>query len=190
MSILRSFQDSAKEFKNIRSIVITALFIAIAIVLNTVLRIDVTQYKTRVTFGFLCIGTIGMLFGPAMAMIAGFVTDFLAASIFPMGPYFPGHALTAILEGMIWGVFLYQREYKIWRIILARTLISVFCYMFLNTLWQTILNDGAAFFALLPIRVIKNLIMLPIEILLFFLLGTKLRSMYKPQISNGRGSSE
>ena len=83
------------------------------------------------------------------------------------GGYFPGFTLTAITAGLIWGLWLYPRRVSVWRAIGAKTCINVFCNIGLNTLWLT-LTGGKAMAALLAIRIPKNLILLPIEIVLLY----------------------
>lgn len=73
-------------------------------------------------------------------MMAGVCTDVLGyfAGNLSMGAYFPGYTLTAVVGGLIWGLWLYPRKITVWRAIGAKTCINLFCNICLNTLWLTV----------------------------------------------------
>ncbi|HIY38931.1 MAG TPA: folate family ECF transporter S component [Candidatus Agathobaculum merdigallinarum] len=168
------FVRSLRELKSTRCLALTALLIAANIALDLMgLELKLPP-DLKIGFGFLTNASIGMLFGPSVAMMAGVCTDLLGyfAGGFTMGGYFPGYTLTAIVAGLFWGLWLYPRKVSVWRAIGAKTCINVFCNIGLNTLWLT-LTGGKAMAALLAVRVPKNLLMLPVEIVLLYF-GMKL----------------
>ena len=144
------FVRSLHELKSTRCIAVTALLIAINITLDLLGLTIKLPPNLRIGFGFLCNAAIGMLFGPVVGMMAGVCTDVLGyfAGNLSMGAYFPGYTLTAVVGGLIWGLWL-------------------FCNICLNTLWLTI-TGGKAMSLLLVTRVPKNLILLPLEIVLVY----------------------
>lgn len=171
------FVRSLNELKSTRCLALTALLIAINIALDLLGLTVKLPPNLRISFGFLCNASIGMLFGPVVGMMAGVCTDVLGyfAGNLTMGAYFPGYTLTAITAGLIWGLWLYPRKVTIWRALGAKACINLFCNIGLNTLWLT-LTGGEAMGALLVFRVPKNLIMLPIEtVLLYFAMKLVLR---------------
>ena len=89
-----------------------------------------------------------------------------------MGMYFPGFTLTAVVAGLFWGLWLYPRRVSVWRAIGAKTCINLFCNIGLNTLWL-MMTGGKAMSVLLALRVPKNLLILPVEIVLLYF-GMKL----------------
>ena len=168
------FVRSLRELKSTRCLALTALLIAANIAFDLMgLELKLPP-DLKIGFGFLTNASIGMLFGPSVAMMAGVCTDLLGyfAGGFTMGGYFPGYTLTAIVAGLFWGLWLYPRKVSVWRAIGAKTCINVFCNIGLNTLWLT-LTGGKAMAALLAVRVPKNLLMLPVEIVLLYF-GMKL----------------
>ena len=86
-----------------------------------------------------------------------------------MGPYHPGFTLSSILSGIIFGMVLYKKPLKISRVFVATTIKITIVNIILNTYWNTAFV-GETFWAILPARVVKNLIMLPFETLLVYIL--------------------
>ena len=105
-----------------------------------------------------------------------------------MGAYFPGYTLTAVVGGLIWGLWLYPRKITVWRAIGAKTCINLFCNICLNTLWLTV-TGGKAMSVLLVTRVPKTLILLPIEIVLVYF-GMKLVNRIYGALPNGKAATE
>ena len=174
------FSSSLKELKSTRCLALTALLIAINIALDLLGLTIKLPPNLRIGFGFLCNAAVGMLFGPAVGMMAGVCTDVLGyfAGNLTMGAYFPGYALTAIVAGLFWGLWLYPRKISVWRALGAKACINLFCNIGLNTLWLT-LTGGKAMSVLFALHVPKNLLMLPIEAaLLYFGMKLVLRLYY------------
>lgn len=179
--VLDLFRSSAKELRTTRCLTLTALLIACNVSLDLLgLSIKISP-ELRIGFGYLFNASIGMLFGPVVGMAAGAATDILGyfAGNGSMGSYFPGYTLTAILGGLIYGLWLYRPgegirgeslKRRVLRIVGAKVSINLFCNIILNTLWLTIMS-GKALSLLLPLRVAKNLILLAPEcVLLYFVL--------------------
>lgn len=166
------FRASLEELRSPRALALTALFVGINITLDLLnIRVQVTP-QLRIGFGFLCNASASMLFGPVVGMMAGVCTDVLGYLMNQGGgAYFPGYTLTAILGGLIYGLCLYRpspkRGVRLARCFAAKGLINLLCNLGLNTLWLT-LTGGEAFFALLPLRAVKNLLLWPMESLLLF----------------------
>lgn len=134
------FVRSLRELKSTRCLAVTALLIAINITLDLLGLTIKLPPNLRIGFGFLCNASIGMLFGPVVGMMAGVCTDVLGyfAGNLSMGAYFPGYTLTAVVGGLIWGLWLYPRKVTVWRAIGAKACINLFCNIGLNTLWLTV----------------------------------------------------
>ena len=92
----------------------------------------------------------------------------------PTGPYFPGFTLTTALTGLVFGLFLYKGQTKLWRMAAAKVLINLLLNLLLNSLWLKLLY-GSAFWAMLPTRLVKNAALLPIEIALLWLILVPVR---------------
>lgn len=171
------FVRSLHELKSTRCLALTALLISVNIALDLLGLTIKLPPNLRISFGFLCNAAVGMLFGPAVGMMAGVCTDVLGyfAGNLTMGAYFPGWTLTAVVAGVFWGLWLYPRRVTVGRALGAKACINLFCNIGLNTLWLT-MTGGDAMRVLLVLRVPKNLILLPIEtVLLYFTMRMVLR---------------
>ena len=67
-----------------------------------------------------------------------------------------------MLAGVIYGVFLYGKKPTLLRVVATKATINIVINAFLATLWMALLG-GKGFYAMIPVRVIKNLAMIPIE---------------------------
>lgn len=163
------FTASMQELKSVRCIALTALLISLNVTMDLLnIRIWLTP-ELRVGIGFVLNASIAMLFGPAVGMMAGFCTDVLGYMANPVGgAYFPGYTLTAIVGGLIYGLWLYQRKPSRARVFGAKACINLVCNVGLNTLWLS-MTGGSAMLALLPARLAKNVLLLPVEAILLYL---------------------
>lgn len=134
---------------------------ALAVVLGMVASIDLGPY-IRIGFSGIPNRIVDFLFGPIVGGIFGGMMDVLKFMAKPTGPFFFGFTIDAILGGVIYGIFLYKKPLTWWRVLIPEVLVKVFINCGLNTLWISMLY-GKGFLALLPGRVIKNAIMLPID---------------------------
>lgn len=96
---------SAREFKNLRSVVCMAMLLALRVVLS-VYSLTLTP-TLRISVSFLAEVVVAYLFGPVPALTVGAFGDILQFFIKPTGPYFWGWTLSAGLAGLVYGVFLY-----------------------------------------------------------------------------------
>lgn len=167
--IKKQFTDSFRELGNLRSLTAAAMLLAITIVLGFFLRIQLTE-SMRIGFDYVAKELTGMFFGPVVGCIVGGLSDIISFVIKPTGPYFPGFTICAMLAGIIYGIILYKKPLSLKRIIAANSMVTVFVNLLLNTYWVSVLY-GNAFIALLPARLMKQVIMLPIEIIVYYMVA-------------------
>ena len=109
MAFFKMFADSAKEFKSLRCITVTAMMIALNLALKSV-TIYVTD-DLKISFSYLALATIGMLFGPTVGFFAGAVTDILGLLVQQMMSAFnPLYTLVEATGGLLYGLFLYRLQ--------------------------------------------------------------------------------
>lgn len=188
--MLLRFKKSAQLLKNVRTIAVTGILIALSVVLE-ICRIQITQ-ELRISFGFTAMAIIAMLFGPVVAMPAAIAGDLLGLLLNPSGSYFFGFTITAIVSSLIYSLFLFDREAPrheiaknmghgkdplgranrslFIRAFCARALVDLFCNVGLNSIWLSLFY-GDSMAVLLPMRALKNAVLLvPEAIVLFFAL--------------------
>ncbi len=176
--IRKLYVDSLKEIKVTQNLVLCGMMAALAVVLNYTTSIYITP-TIRIGFSGLPNRIVEFLFGPAVGAIFGGMLDILKYLLKPEGgAYFFGYTFNVMVAGIIYGSILYRRPIKLWRVFIAELLTKVIVNCGLNTLWLSILN-GNAFMAILPARMIKNCIMLPIDTCVIFFTLTFVQQIMK-----------
>lgn len=158
--------DAVRELHDPRTLATAAVLSAVHLVLNQ-FTIPVSQLL-EVGFDFLAVAAIGYLCGPWVAGLSGIVTDLLGYILRPNGPYFPGWTLSAILVGVLYGLWLYRRPIKLWRVVLCKLNMVLLFNFLLTPLWLHI-TYGQSFVVLSSLRLVKNVIKFPIDIALLML---------------------
>ena len=161
----KMFTDSLQELKNLKSMVMAAMLLAIAVVLGF-FTLQLTEF-IKIGFAYIANEFAGMLFGPVVGSLIGALADILKYMVKPTGPFFPGFTISGFFGGLIYGMVLYKKPLSVKRVIAANMLVTILVNLLLNTYWLTLLY-GNAYMALLPGRVIKQIVMLPIEVILFY----------------------
>ena len=93
--------------------------------------------------------------------------DILKYIVNPTGAFFPGFTLNAVLGGVIYGCSYYRNSITLVRVLATKLVVILICNVLLNTLWLSMLY-GQAFAVLLPARLMKNLIMWPVDSMIFY----------------------
>jgi ECF transporter S component (folate family) len=139
-----------------------AMLVAMEIILTRFLSIQLLNI--RIGFGFIPVVIIAIMYGSVYAGIGAAIADFIGVSLFGIGAPFPGFTATAFLAGIVYGLLLYNRPKTLPRICIAVVIVTVILQMGIDTYWLTIiLGDG--YIALMPVRIIRTLIMLPAQII-------------------------
>ena len=161
--------------KNFR-LVLLAIFLAVHIVMS-LFYIQVGQ-NLRIYFTFIIAMTTAMLYEYPYVLAYAVFEDLLAFFLFPTGPFFPGYTLTTVVSLSIYHFFLYphRHDLKLKHVILAKTFTNLIANIGLNSLWSSILYSKG-FIYYLSKSVVKNLIMLPIEIFIFYSLYKLLKPL-------------
>lgn len=147
----------------LKQLVIISLFIALEVILTRFLSIQTPI--VRIGFTFIPIALSAIMFGPLLAGITAALADVVGMILFPAGVYFPGFTFSAFLRGAIFGWFLYKKPNSLWRICMPVFIITLVVNLGLDTVWLWMLT-GKGIFGLLPARILKCLIMFPIQIVL------------------------
>ena len=166
-ALFEIFTRSLRELRSVRSLAVISMFGAVSIVLSS-MTLVISSY-VQIGFSTIAQQAVYAMFGPGCGFFFAAAMDILKWMIRPTGPFFPGYTLNACAAALIYGYFYYEHKITVRRVLLAEFLVSLICNMLLGTLWITMLY-GKSFMAILPLRVFKNLIMLPINTLIFYTL--------------------
>jgi ECF transporter S component (folate family) len=153
--------------KKTKILVFLSLLVAMDVVLTRYLSFQIDII--RISLGFIPQSFSSILFGPLIGGAGAVLGDILGMIIAPKGAYFPGFTFSALLTGIIYGLFLFRKPKTLLRISLAVLCITLFVDIGLNTYWLTILL-GKGYIAILPARIIKCAIMMPVQVSLIYLL--------------------
>lgn len=122
---------------SVQDLVTMALFVAISLVLQ---RFSFGTNTTKFGFGFIATVILGQYFGPVWGGIGAGVADLASAAVFGVaGGFFPGFTLSAIMGGVIYGLFFYNQKPAIWRVIVATLLVTLIVNVVMNTTWITLM---------------------------------------------------
>ena len=86
-----------------------AFLIALEVVLSRFCSIN--TMGLRIGFSFVPIALCAVMYGPVVAAAAYALADVLGTTLFPMGPFFPGFTLSSAMMGLVYGFFLYRRDF-------------------------------------------------------------------------------
>ncbi|MFD1485188.1 folate family ECF transporter S component [Lacticaseibacillus baoqingensis] len=146
-----------------KTVVSLALFVALSLVLK------------RFTFGtnflqlspvFIAAILMAYYLGPWVGAVGAIIVDQLNVLVFFPGLDFPGFTVTAALTAVIYGVFLYQKPIKLWRVVAAVLLVTVIGDIVLNTIWIDMM--GTPWQGIIWLRLAKSALMLPIQVAVGF----------------------
>ncbi len=189
MTFFANFKKSALELKKLHCLCVTAILIALDLVLKTFVNVQITD-DLKLSFAFVAVAAIGMLFGPTVAGAACLITDVLGYLIKPSGAFNPMFTIIEMTGGIIYGIFLYNLRFsdsktlagkfadkndvkQIIRIILAKVAVVIVCNLILTPLAIIISNSmeaGAWVYAptlaKYPVRLVKNAIQCPVDCVL------------------------
>lgn len=169
-----------------KKIILTAILLALLIILSRFLSVKTPILK--ISFAFVPTMLCAVWLGPKWTVLLNVLGDVIGATLFPTGPYFIGYTISTAIAGLIYGLLLYKKEGKeytninfLMRLTIATTLVAVISNMGLNTLWSAI-TTGKAFWVLLSTRIVKQLIMIPIHIVVIFILENILREPFNKYV--------
>jgi len=164
------------NFKNVRTITLTAVLVALTVIANRILIIPLGPVL-EIRFGFIFLSTIAFLFGPVIGFAAGFLTSLLGFLIFPTSgaAFNPLFDLNIGLSGILYAIFLYKRnpksEYFIIWIVAAKVFVNLICNIIINTrlliFFGYISQNSSGIISIT--RVFKNFTLLPGEIVVMLI---------------------
>ena len=162
--MFKIFSDSLTEFKNIKTLCVIGMLGGLSIILSS-FAIPVGN-SMKIGFSSECNYLVDCLFGPVAGAIFGAGMDVLKYLIKPDGAFFWGWTFNAGLAGLIVGLGLYRKKITYIRVCIVRLINSLVVNVIFGTLWLDIMY-GKGFMVLLPTRLVKNIVLIPLEALIF-----------------------
>lgn len=113
----------------------TGLLVAMQVVLGSWVQVPLPWKQFN--FGFLPVAVAGALLGAPSAMIVGGLGDFIGTHLSSTGAYDPRFSITWLIVGLLYGLFLHDREAG-WKRVGLCSLLVCCVNLFLNTFWLLI----------------------------------------------------
>ncbi len=167
--------DAAKNFTKTKMLVYAALICALRIVIKA-FKIPVLPGNLNISFDAYINALGSLVYGPLVGLAVGAVSDTIGAILFPSGAYFFPFIFVEMSSSFIFGLFLWRRKITVPRVILAKFAVSFVCNIILTSFimkwFYAYLGTGKAYPFINAVRIVKNLILFPIEgILICFVLN-------------------
>ena len=160
----------SKKQTELFKIVLTALLIALNVILERFLGINATY--TMISLGFVAIAFASVYLGIFYAVIVAVIGDIIGA--FFIGGYFFGFTITNCVYAIIISICL--KKTNTIKIAIGVTLTKVFCTIFLNSIWFSWLKTKGfkILFLEMATRIPQAIILLLVEtVVLIFLFTPK-----------------
>ena len=167
----KTFGTSAREFKSLHTVILCGLMGALGIILKMFASIPFGPFT--ITYAWIPNRIVDFIFGPAVGAVYGGVMDIVKFMLKPTGTFNLGYTAVAVLAGLVFGTILYKKPVSFMRIVFAQSLVKIFINAGLST-YLMAFERGEAFMALMPVRLVKNLIMIPLDSILLFVVLTAL----------------
>ena len=164
------WHQAFSELKNTRTLVFAALILALRIAMKP-LKIPIAA-DVNITFGFIVNALGSMVYGPVVALLSGAVSDTLGYLVAPSGVYYFPFIVLEMAGSMIFALFLYSTDITPGRLILSKFCVNLFVNILLNEpimvrYYQLFFTS--AYQPFVWIRIVKNIVMLPIESLILII---------------------
>ena len=172
--------------KSLTSLTYAAMLIAIGVILGF-LKLPLNPF-IEIRFQQIPVAISGAFLGPFYGGAVGALTDILSYIVHPTGEFFPGFTISSALTGVIFALFMYKKPFSFVRILMASLVNSLVTSFLLNCLWLSILYNttfSAAFLMRLP----KNLIMIPVDIIIFSIVSKIVYSIFQRSSSSRSGTT-
>ena len=165
-----------------KKIILTAILLAIQIILSRFLSVKTPLLK--ISFAFIPTILCAIWLGFKWTILLNVLGDLIGATLFPTGAFFIGYTISTAISGLIYGLLLYKKEDNSYtdkqfliRLIISVVLVTCISNIGLNTLWISI-TTGKAFIVLLGARIVKELVMIPIQIIVIMFIEKMLREPF------------
>lgn len=171
------WRDAAANVKNVRMLALAAMVVALRVVCKMFEVPIAPGLNINLAGIFNCVGA--MVYGPVVGVLGAIVSDPLGYLVHPDGPYFLPFMLVDMSSSFIFGLMFWRRRPTVGRTMVAKFTVNMVSNILLTSAimkWNYYIFYGvekAEAYSLINLtRIVKNLVMFPIEaILLAVVLG-------------------
>lgn len=192
MAFISKFKRSALELRSIKCIATVGVLLALAVILDGFGTIRIGEFL-KINFTFLPLALIGILFGPTVGLMSGLLVDLIGYIVNPIGAFIPWLMLITGLEGLIYGLVLYNVKAErtigyFFRIVISRALVCGICNLVLNTwaLYSYGFISGESLSAVMIARVSINIITFCLGSYMMMVILIPVKLYYGKLQANGR----
>ena len=205
MGFFEKFGKSAMELRKLRCITVTGVLIALDIVLKMTVSVSIpleTGGNVKVSFAYLALAAIGMLFGPTVSFLSGVITDIIGFLMKPDGGFSPLYTFIEGLGGLIYGIFLYglkpldmdkntgkktRNWVQILKVVMSKVVVVIVCNLVMTPVANVLsgYKSVEAEMASYPLKLLKNAINCPIDCVIMVLLLFPILAAYKRIFRDG-----
>jgi len=149
-----------------RAITRLALLVSMSILLKSFLSFETGVF--RFSFFDIPLMSIGMMFDPVTAIVAGFIVDFVHVLMSPFAFTFNLMTVSTIMWALIPSLVFYKKQVTLVKIIFVVVFTSLLAFS-LNSL-QLYIWYGEGMFAQVPIRLATSLFKMPFQVIALHIL--------------------
>lgn len=166
------WREAASQLKDIRMITIAALIVALRIAVKF-LKIQIAPGLNISLDGY--VNSLGsVIYGPVVGLVVGAISDTLGCLVTgTIGEYFPPFALVEMSSSFIFALFFWRRKINVRSTMTAKFTVNFVCNIVLTSIfnkWMYFLYYGLekaqAYSIINGARIVKNLVMFPLEAIL------------------------
>ncbi|MEA4911752.1 MAG: 5-formyltetrahydrofolate cyclo-ligase [Oscillospiraceae bacterium] len=171
-----------------KRVAVLGMLLALEVLLSRILSINIPPVNTlfKISFAFIPIVLAAEFYGPLWAGAMAAAADIVGTLIFEGGEFFFGFTLTAFLEGLVFGLFLYARPFRLRNELAAASIVQLALVLGLDSLWLWMLyRDSSLIF--LPARAIRSAVMIAVEVFVMWLLSDFTHRQYESIARDKRG---
>lgn len=169
------FRAAADQIRSPRMLIVASLIVALRVAVKWA-RIPLAAGLT-ITFDCYVNALGSMVYGPIMGLLVGAVSDTIGCIVAPIGPYFLPFVLIEMSSSFLFGLFFWRRVITVPRALFAKFTVNMVCNIILTSIFQKWsyyvfygLEKAEAYALVNGVRIVKNLVMFPLEAVLIVVL--------------------
>ena len=156
---------------------ILSILLALNIAISSV-YVPITP-NLHIEFTFIIVMYIASNFSLPECIIFATLEDLITYFLFQASqwPFFPGYTLSAVVGILIYYIFLHKKV-SILNVAISKTLVNILVNIGLGSLWNSMMyGNGFLYYA--SISIVKNIVLLPFEIIAFYIIHKALEPVTK-----------